>query len=41
MIADSSSISKKEIAERLNVSPSTVKRLITVLREDGTLDYED
>ncbi len=40
IIAGNPSISKKEIAERLNVSPSTVKRLITALREQGKLDYE-
>ena len=40
IIAGNPAISKKEIAEKLNVSPSTVKRLITALREQGKLDYE-
>lgn len=40
MISNNPLISKKEIAEKLNVSPSTVKRLITALREQGKLDYE-
>lgn len=40
IISNNPAISKKEIAEMLNVSPSTVKRLITALREQGKLDYE-
>ena len=40
IISSNPSISKKEIAEMLKVSPSTVKRLITALREQGKLDYE-
>ena len=40
IISSNPSISKKEIAEMLNVLPFAVKGLIIALRKQGKLDYE-